>query len=147
MLHFEDDRGGYANVRCDGHNFVLIESHSAGRSASAKQTDTRFMSSSKMGDLLLLLTPMLAWLLITWFVRRNSDASGAQSTAMALAAPLQIGGMIVLSFALLAAPQTMDEVSGGLMALFVLIAAVCSLAGLSILAWGVMRVDLEAQKA
>ena len=67
LLHFQDDRGGYADVKWDGKQFVLFASHSAGQAGSAKSPSAVAALAGKFGNILLILTPMLAWLLITMF--------------------------------------------------------------------------------
>jgi hypothetical protein len=144
LLHFQDDRGGYADVKWDGKQFVLLASHSAGLADSAKAPGGAATLAGKFGDLLLIVCPMLAWLLITRFAWRYSQESAEPAPSLVLAGVLQIAGMVVLVFGVLSAPAAPDEVSGGLLVLILLFAAACSIAGLSILAWKLIRVRIEA---
>lgn len=144
LLHFQDDRGGYADVKWDGKQFVLLASHSAGQADSAKVPGGAATLAAKFGDLLLILSPVLAWLLITKFARRHFQESAEPAPSLVLAAVLQIAGIIILVFAALSAPAAPDEVSGGLLILILSAASACSIAGLSILAWKLLHVRLEA---
>jgi hypothetical protein len=143
LLHFQDDRGGYADIKWNGKQFILVASHSSGLADSAKAPTAAAKFAGKLGDLLLILSPMLAWLLVTRFALQHSQESAATSPSLVPAAFFQIAGMIVLGFALLSAPATPDEVSGGLLVLILLCALACSLAGLSILGWHLCRLQLQ----
>ena len=141
LLHFEDDRGGFADVRWDGRQFLLSGSHSAGQSASVRSSWGSVVAARSMGSFLLILTPMLAWLIITLFALLRSHETDAPSASLIFAGLLQIMGMALLTFALAAAPASFDEVSGGIMVMLVLLVLVCSGAGLAILAWRLLRID------
>jgi len=144
LLHFQDDRGGYADIKWDGKQFVLLASHTAGLADSAKAPGGAARLAGKFGDLLLILCPMLAWLLITRFAWRHFQESAEPAPSLVLAAVLQIAGMVILAFGVLSAPAAPDEVSGGLLIAILLFASACSIAGLSILAWKLIRVRFEA---
>jgi hypothetical protein len=143
LLLFQDDRGGYADIKWNGKQFILVASHSSGVADSAKAPTAAAKFAGKLGDLLLILSPMLAWLLVTRFALQHSQESATTSPSLVPAAFFQIAGMIVLSFAVLSAPATPDEVSGGLLVLILLCALACSLAGLSILGWHLCRLQLQ----
>jgi len=144
VLHFQDDRGGYADVKWDGKQFVLLASHWADQADSAKTPGAAAALAGKFGDLLLVLCPMLAWLLITRFAWRHFQESAEPAPSLVLAAVLQIAGMIILVFAVLSAPAAPDEVAGGLLVAILLFASACSIAGLFMLAWKLLGVRLEA---
>jgi hypothetical protein len=144
VLHFQDDRGGYADVQWTGSAFVLVASQSAGQSNSARSPTGAGALAGKVGDLLLFLTPMLAWIWMTIFAwQRIDEQTGSLAVSLILSGVLQILGMLILSFAILAAPAHSDEVEAGLMGLFLVAATAASLAGLAILAWNLFRVRLE----
>jgi hypothetical protein len=147
LLHFADDRGGTADVRWDGRQFVLTASHSAGQAQSARTPTRAAAFAGKLGDLLIMLAPMLAWLFVTRFVQQRQGEVGIQSRTLILSAVLQVTAMGVLAFALLAAPARPDEVSGGLEVLFVLVAFACSTAALGTLAWHALRLRFHSERA
>ena len=55
--------------------------------------------------------------------------------------------MIILVFAVLSAPAAPDEVAGGLLVLILFFASACSIAGLSILGWKIIRGGFGAARA
>jgi hypothetical protein len=147
VLHLQDDRGGFADVRWNGKQFVLLGSHSAGQADSAKSPGAAAALGGKFGDLLLILAPMLAWLLVTRFARQHFQESAEPAPSLVPATVLQIAGMIVLVFAVLSAPAAPDEVAGGLLIAILLFASACSIAGLCILAWKLLCIRVEGAHA
>ena len=144
LLHFQDDRGGYADVRWDGRRFVLAASASAGQAANVRSIANRGVRT--LGDSLLIVTPMLAWLLITLAALLRSNETDRPSASLILAGLLQIAGLALLIFLLAAAPARMDEVSGGIMAMGMLCVLCCSGAGLAILGFGLLRMNVALEQ-
>jgi hypothetical protein len=146
VLHFQDDRGGYADVQWTGSAFVLVGSQSAGQSNSATSPTAAGSLAGRVGNLLLFLTPMVAWVFVTAFAwKQIEEQNGTPAVSLILGGILQILGMVILSFAIMAAPEHGDEVDAGLMALFLLVGVAASLAGLAILAGNLFRIRLSDQ--
>jgi hypothetical protein len=137
LLHFQDDKGGFADIEWEGSRFVLVDSHSGGVSQSARLPSVFGVSAGRAGDFLLILSPLLAFVLITWFARQQTG--GAAAGSLVFSATLQQFAIIVLIFVAWSAPAHFDEVSGGLMMLFLLIITVCFGAGIAILGWHLRR--------
>ena len=145
LLHFQDDDGSYADVQWTGSQFVLAASQSAGHVAPVGYPSAAAARAAKIGDLLIVLAPMLAWLLVTFFVQKQIQEFAPPRGSLVLSAVLQVLGMLILSFAVLNAPDHGDEVSAGLLALFVVGAGACSVIGLIVLSWSLVRLRVETQ--
>ena len=144
LLRFKDDCGGYADVKWDGSQFQLVASHSAGQAARAKSPGNAAIKLREIGNLLLILTPSLAWLALTYVTWLHDHQTGRLSPLPALAAVLQGLGMLGLGVAILGSGSAHDEVSGGLSALVVVASAITSLVGLAILGWKLARIRNRA---
>lgn len=141
LLRFKDDRGGYADVKWNGSQFQLADSHSAGQADGAKSPDDLALQLhltlqlQKIGDLLLILAPLLAWLALTRWAWMHDRPARTSSAILEVSGVLQVLGIIGFTVTILGSSTRPDEVSGGILVLGVLWSAAASLAGLVILGW------------
>jgi hypothetical protein len=143
LLHFQDDDGSSANVQWTGSQFVLASAQSAAPSVPVGYPSASSVRAGKIGDLLIILVPMLALVLVTFFVWRQVQEFGPPPVSMIFSGILQVLGMLILSFALLNAPDHGDEVSAGLLALFLVCAGGSSVIGVAVLSWKLLRLRVD----
>ncbi len=140
LLHFQDDRGGFADVKWDGTQFILVASNSAGQAASAQSPSASAVTTARMGDVLLIVCPMVAWLFITRFAQQERRSRGTGALLVG-GMVLQIIAIVGVIFVVTSEPASLDEVSGGLLVLFSGVIVICFGLGVGIAAPSLVRIS------
>jgi len=113
-LRFQDDRGGFAEVKWDGKQFVITASSSVGRSAGGRSPSQSAQRMTQVGSTLIQIPAMLAWLMVTWFGIQRSRESAWPNLPLMGSAILQLIGLVaVLWLAISPPPQTSGDIPSG----------------------------------
>jgi hypothetical protein len=143
VLRLEDNAGGFAEVDWNGQQPVLVRSHAVARTPSARGPTSFAMRATGIGQLLLCIAPLTAWMFLTVALRRMADSHARGVLGVSLL--FQLAGLAIdglLLFAIWTGGSRSGE-AGIAMAFLILallaLAGITSLLGVGILSYALYR--------
>jgi hypothetical protein len=145
ILHLEDQLGGFADVDWSGPAPVLVASRAMVRSTSARVPTLRARRLVNVGHILLLVSPLLAWLLLSAAIAgaRSGRRSWTATARLYLSCVLQTAGLVLVVLAATVPHSPGDQGMGK--AMLFLLAFAASGMGLLLMSAALLRIALHAE--